>query len=337
MSWEAIKMDIRELAKENFQLLIIFFPVMKLDSVYQLHSGKIGPTSMLKTEFPALDQIESWLSRNFVNNKPIKNSVVAVSTLNPEKLINEVEFITFFAASSERARSEEEILGQRHMICLFEKDGATYFNLDGYAVGTPIHLLRKGNFQYFPHSYSTWDDTAIQDFEIFLANILDSPFYNALISCLTEINDKEAKKDHARILVAIKIFNEAMIPPNIPSLQMFSVSYIILLGAAFEALLNLPKDSIDKTFLHSVMLLAGNRSTTLKRWCKEFYNYRSRLAHGDIVWYGNEEYFNLGGKKSLSYSNIASRLFVHCLKTKLYLMGLFPEYTRDDFSLETYV
>ena len=52
-------MDISEIVNENFQLLTIFFPVMKLDSVYQLHSGKFGPISALKTEFPALDELVS--------------------------------------------------------------------------------------------------------------------------------------------------------------------------------------------------------------------------------------------------------------------------------------
>lgn len=330
-------MDISEIVNENFQLLIIFFPVMKLDSVYQLHSGKFGPISALKTEFPALDELVPLLSSNFVNDEPIENPVVAVSVSSPMKLMDEVEFITFFAASSERARAEEEILGQRHLIGIFEKDNKTYFNLDGYAVGAPLHLLHGTKFQYFPHSYFTWDDTAIKDFEDFISDVFNSSFYKALISCLSEVHDKEAKRDRARILVAIKIFNEAMIPPNVPSLQMFSKSYLILLGAAFEALLNLPQDNIEKAFQHSVMLLAGNRSTTLKRWCKEFYNYRSRLAHGDIDWYGKEETFNLGGNKSLSYPYIASRLFVHCLKTKLFLMGLFPEYKRDEFLLEAYI
>ena len=330
-------MDISEIFNENFQSLVIFFPVMKLDSVYQLHSGKIGPLSALKTEFPALDELGPLLSRNFVNNKPIENPIVAVSAANPEKLMEEIEFITFFAASSETARAEEEVLGQRHIIGLFQKDDKTYFNLDGYAVGAPLHLLHETKFQYFPHSYFTWDNTTIQDFKTFLSDILDGSFYKALISCLSEVHDKEAKRDRARILVAIKIFNKAMIPPNVTSLQMFSKTYIILLGAAFEALLNLPQDNIEKAFQHSVMLLAGNRSTTLKRWCKEFYNYRSRLAHGNVDWYGKEESFNVGGNKSLSYPYIASRLFVHCLKTKLFLMGLFPEYKRDEFVLEDYV
>ena len=58
-------MDISEIVNENFQLLTIFFPVMKLDSVYQLHSGKFGPISALKTEFPALDELAPLLSSNF--------------------------------------------------------------------------------------------------------------------------------------------------------------------------------------------------------------------------------------------------------------------------------
>lgn len=332
-----IQMDIKGLVNEKFHLLAIFFPVMKLTSVYGLQNGKIGPISTLKTEYPSLNELSSLLSRNFVNDEPIKDPIVAVSKSNPAKLMDEIEFITFFSSSSEKARGDEEILGQRHLITLYEKDNKTYFNLDGYAVGTPLQLLSGMRFQYFPHAYFTWDDEAIQNFEAFLSDIHSSSFFRALTSCLSEVEDKEAKRDRARILVSIKIFNEAMIHPNVPSIQMFSKSYIILLGAAFEALLNLPQDNIEKAFYHSVMLLAGNRSTILKRWCKEFYNYRSRLAHGDIEWYGEEELFNVGGDKSLSYPYIASRLFVHCLKVKLFLMGLLPEYKMDEFLIESYV
>ena len=310
---------------------------MNLTSVYELQYGKIGPINALKINHPGLNELSPLLSRNLVNDEPIRDPVVAVSTSNPEKLMDEVEFITFFASSSETARGEEEILGQRHLIALYDKDNQIYFNLDGYTIGAPLQLLYGTRFQYFPHSYHTWDNEAIQNFKSFLSDTLNSNLFHSMVSCLSEVEDKEAKRDRTWILVSIKIFNEAMIPPNVPSIQIFSKSYLILLGAAFEALLNLPQDSIEKAFQHSVMLLAGNRSTILKRWCKEFYDYRSRLAHGDIEWYGKEELFNIGGNKSLPFRYIASRLFVHCLKTKLFLIGLFPEYKRDEFLIESYV
>lgn len=330
-------MDIEGLLSENFRLLVIFWPVMKLMSVHALKHGDIGPTSKLTCKYPALEDLSPVLSLNSVNDEPIKDPVVAVSSANPRKLIDEVEFGTFFACSSGMARSEEEILGQRQLITLYEKDNQTYFNLDGYADGAPLQLLHGVRFQYFPRSYFTWDDDAVAGFEDFLSDTLSSDLFHALQSCLSEVKDKEGKRDRARILVSIKIFNEAMIPANVPSIQMFSKSFLILLGAAFEALLNLPQDNIERTFQHSVMLLAGNRSTVLKRWCKEFYDYRSRLAHGDVEWYGEEESFKIGGNKTVSFPFIASRLFVHCLKTKLFLMGLFPEYKREEFLIESFV
>jgi len=330
-------MEIEGLLSENVRLLVIFWPVMKLTSVHALQHGDIGPTSTLSMKYSGLTDLVPLLSRNFVNDEPITDPVVAVSSSNAIKLMHEVEFITFFACSSGMARAEEEVLGQRHLIVLYEKDNQTYFNLDGYAVGAPLHLLHGVRFQYFPHSYFTWDDTSISDFEGFLSDTLSSNLFRALQSCLSEVEDKEAKRDLARILISIKIFNEAMIPANIPSIQMFSKSFLILLGAAFEALLNLPQDNIERAFQHSVMLLAGNRSTLLKRWCKEFYDYRSRLAHGDVEWYGKEELFKMGGNRTVPFPHIASNLFVHCLKTKLFLMGLFPEYERDEFLIESFV
>lgn len=330
-------MDIEGLFSKNFRLLVIFWPVMKLTSVHALKHGDIGTTSKLAWKYPALNDLSPLLSSNSVNGEMIKDPVVAISSSNPRNLMDEVEFVTFFACSSEMARSEEEILGQRHLVTIYEKDNETYFNLDGYAVGAPLQLLHGVRFQYFPRPYFTWDDDAIARFDEFLSDTLASDFFHALQSCLSEIQDKEAKRDRARILVSIKIFNEAMIPANASSIQMLSKSYLILLGAAFEALLNLPQDSIERTFQHSVMLLAGNRSTVLKRWCKEFYDYRSRLAHGDVEWYGEEQLFKMADNKAVPFPFIASRLFVHCLKTKLFLMGLFPEYKREEFLIESFV
>jgi hypothetical protein len=330
-------MDIEGLVSENFRLLVIFWPVMKLTSIHALQHGDIGPTCKLTWKYPELKDLSPLLSLNSVNGEPIKDPVAAVSSSNPRKLMDEVEFVTFFACSSGMSISEEEILGQRYLMVLYQKDDQTYFNLDGYAVGAPLQLLHGARFQYFPRPYFTWDDDAIAGFEVFLSETIASDLFHALQACLSEVEDKEAKRDRARILVSIKIFNEAMIPANVPSIQMFSKSFLILLGAAFEALFNLPQDNIERTFQHSVMLLAGNRSAVLKRWCKEFYDYRSRLAHGDVEWYGQEELFKMGGNKTVPFPFIASRLFVHCLKTKLFLMGLFPDYEREEFLIESFV
>ena len=329
-------MTAKTLIDEEFDLLTIFFPVMKLKSVYQLQNGTIGPISALIPEYSILNDLSPFLSQNYVNDEPINDPIIAVSGLNHDKFLDEIEILTFFAASSEQERGEEEILGQRHTIGLFQKNNKVFLNLDGYAVGAAIDLLQSTRFQYFPHAYFTWDDKAIDNFEDFISEVLDDNFFKALSGCSQEVQDKEMMRDRARILISVKIFNEAIIHPNVPSFHMFSKSYIILLGAAFEALLNLPQENIEKAFQHSVMLLAGNRSTILKRWCKKFYNYRSRLAHGDIDWYGEEQNFNLGGNNSLSYQFVASRLFVHCLQTKLFLMGLFPEYQRDEFLVEDF-
>ena len=329
-------MDIEGLLSENFSSLVLFWPVMKLKSVHTLQHGDIGPISTLSTKYSGLNGLAPLLSSNLVNDEPIKDPIVAASSSNVKEFMHEVEFITFFTCSSGIARAEEEIFGQRHLIALYEKNNQTYLNLDGFAIGAPLQLLHGAKFQYFPRSYVTWDDDAIANFEGFLSDTLSNDLFHALLSCLSKVEDKEAKRDRARILISIKIFNEAMIPPNIPSIQTFSKSFLILLGAAFEALLNLPNVNIEKAFQHSVMLLAGNRSTLLKRWCEEFYNYRSRLAHGDVEWYSKDELFKMAGNRALPFPRIASALFVHCLKCKLFLMGLFPEYERDEFLIESF-
>lgn len=330
-------MESQLLTDSQFVLIVIFFPLMKLNSTYALRYGKIGPLNELKTEYPLLDNLLPALSKNFVNNHPINNPIVAVSSSYHFELMNEIECITFFAASSAQARAEEEILGLKHILRLYKTDCQILFDLFNGGAAGPLSTLNNVRFQHFPQSYYSWDNRAIEGFEDFLCEVLKTNFYNALVSCISKIEDKEAKRDRTRILISLKIFNEAFIPPNIISIQLFSKSNLILIGAAFEALLNLPSDNIDKAFQHSVMLLAGNRSTMLKRWCKEFYDLRSKLAHGDINWYGEEEMFNVGGKNKVDFSMFSNDLFVHCLKTKLFLMGLFPEYERDTFRIEDYI
>ena len=123
-------MTAKTLIDEEFDLLTIFFPVMKLKSVYQLQYGKIGPVSKLIPEYPILNDLSPFLSQNYVNDEPINDPVIAVSDLSPDKLLDEIEIVTFFAASSEQARGEEEILGQRHTIGLFQKNNKVFINLD---------------------------------------------------------------------------------------------------------------------------------------------------------------------------------------------------------------
>ena len=324
-------MTAKTLIDNEFDLLTIFFPVMKLTSAYQLQNGKIGPISALIPEYPILNDLLPLLSLNFVNDEPINDPIIAVSDSKLDKFLNEIEIITFLFVTNKQGGGDEEILGQRQTIGLFKKDNTVFFNLDGYLVSDTKALSEGIRFQYFPHAYFSRDEEAIHTFEAILSDILKSNFFKALTGCSSEVKDKEMMRDRARILISLKIFNEAVIPTNAPSIHMFSKSNIILLGAAFEALLNLPQENIGKAFQHSVMLLAGNRSELLKKWCKKFYNYRSRLAHGDIDWYGEEELFNLSENDSVSYNFIASELFVHCLKTKLFLMGFLPEYQRDEF------
>ena len=162
-------MDIETLVKENFSLFVIFWPLMKLESIHELQHGSIGPITLLSKKYSALNELTQFLSYTSVDASPIKDPVVAVTSLNPKKLIEEVECITFFACSSETSRAEEEIFGQRHLIALYEKDNQIFINLDEFADGVPIQLLHGAKFQYFPRSYSTWDNDSINDFENFFS------------------------------------------------------------------------------------------------------------------------------------------------------------------------
>ena len=47
--------------------------------------------------------------------------------------------------------------------------------------------------------------------------------------------------------------------------------------------------------------------------------------------------FNFSGTNGPSHLYIASKLFDYCLKTKLYLMGLMPEFNRDEYYFDNLI
>jgi hypothetical protein len=57
-------------------------------------------------------------------------------------------------------------------------------------------------------------------------------------------------------------------------------------------------------------------------------------VHGADVWSRDEKTFGLSGTNGPPHSYIAISNFLECLRSKLFLMGLYPEYTRAPFEIE---
>ncbi len=310
---------------------IVFFPLMELTQTYQLRYGEIGPTSQLILRHPIIERISPALMRTTLDGDNITDPVVAISTISSQKLIAELEFLSFQAACDHKSRAEEEIFGQKTQFVLCEKKNE--INVDNHTILSPIEALQTLRSQDFPRSYFRWDKKAISDFEDFFANTLTTDLYLSLTKCLEDINDKETIKDRSRIIISILLFNQAYIDYLL--FQPFSKNRIILIASAFEALFNLPSENINKNFKNAVMIHVGGSTSLLRKWCVDFYSYRSGLVHGDIIWEDQEkEYFALPDGEQIDHMFIANRIFVRSLKTKLFLIGLLSNYKWEDFSFD---
>ncbi len=309
----------------------IFFPLVNLEAEHRLKYGDIGPASILIKKYPRILKILPSLNKVTVDGENIKDPVFAASTMDFKKFIDEMECIAFLAEGNP---SVDEIFTNKVMFTIHNEDGKEKLCIDKYALFSSDDI-NGIILQNFPKDYRRWDSSSILKFEKEILDIINSDFYKALIYCLSDERDKEAAKEKRRIIVSIMLFNEAFI--NLIVTHPFSNIQIVLIAAAFEALLNLPPEAIAATFEQAITTLVGEKTTMLKKWCKTFYDYRSSLVHGDIDWNKEDKPFVYLNKEGPSYSIIAKYLFTYCLSTKLYLMGVYSEYKRESLDFDNYI
>lgn len=318
---------LREKVDETF----IFFPLVNLEAEYRLKYGDIGPASILTKKYPKILKILPALDKVTVDGENIKDPVFAASTMDFKKFIDEIECIAFLAEDNPAVY---EIFVNKVMLTIHNEDGQELICINKYAL-IPLDIITRVNFENFPKDYRRWDTDSVSKFESEISNMINSDFYKALIYCLSDEQDKEVAKEKRRIIVSIMLFNEAFI--NLAMTHPFSNIKIVLIAAAFEALLNLPPEAIEASFEQAITTMVGKKTTMLKKWCKTFYNYRSRLVHGDIDWNKDEKPFIYLNKEGPPCSIIAKNLFTYCLRTKLYLMGASSEYKRESFDFDNYI
>lgn len=310
----------------------VLFPIMSLKKAHGLKYGAIGPASELQAGYPELAKILPAARRITVDGEQVSDPVLAVSSSNHSKFISEIEILAFLAAKEPQSRAEDELFGHRLMFTLHRKCDKDSICIDGHALAAAVETLSSIKLRPFPKAFYKRDLKRIADFEPFLDKELSGGLYRALVNCLTEESDSEARQEKGRIIVSLMLFNQASI--HLPLNQPFSNTEIVLLAAAFEALLNLPSDRIAASFRQAVTTLTGARTAPLTKWCNEFYRYRSSLVHGDLAWEEELRNFGVKGKEGLRHSPIAIRVFVYCLQTKLFLMGLYPEYVRRSLDFD---
>ena len=319
------------LLREKVDETYIFFPLINLEAEHRLKYGDIGPASILIKKYPRILKILPALKEATVDGKNIKDPVFAASTMDFKKFIDEMECIAFL---TEHNPSAEEIFVNKVMFTIHNEDGKEKLCIDKYALFSSDDITGI-ILQNFPKDYRRWDTDSISKFESEISDTINSDFYKALIYCLSDEQDKEVAKEKRRIIVSIMLFNEAFI--NLAVTHPFSNIQIVLIAAAFEALLNLPPEAIAASFEQAITTMVGKKTTMLKKWCKTFYHYRSSLVHGDIDWNKEDKPFIYLNKEGPSYSIIAKNLFTYCLSAKLYLMGAYSEYKRKSFDFDNYI
>ena len=312
----------------------ILFPLVNLEAEYKLKYGDIGPASILIKKYPRISKILPALNAATVDGENIKDPVFAASTMEFKKFFDEIECITFLTDLTENNPAADEIFTNKIMFTIHNVGGKERLCIDKYVLFSSDDITGI-ILQNFPKDYRRWDSSSILKFESGISNIINSGFYKALIYCLSDEQDKETAKEKRRIIVSIMLFNEAFI--YLLETHPFSNIQIILIAAAFEALLNLPPEAIAASFEQAITTMLGKKTTMLKNWCKTFYKYRSSLVHGDIDWNKEDKPFVYLNKVGPSFSIIAKYLFTYCLRTKLYLMGVYSEHKLENFNFDNYI
>ncbi len=311
--------------------LYILFPVMDLDKVYDLTYGRIGPITKLESYYPKIVNVKQLLRDIYVNNIKKEDYVFAVSNNNFRKFMKEIECIRFIIYVFGYDIDVDEVFKEPIMFSYYKYRKKDWIMIDrtssivvgGYE-GIWLPSLTKNVVDFFRNS--TELSNTFNEY-------LNNPLYKAIMKCFTDEKDFELKSEKSRIITSINLFNKANIDELL--INPTSSNKIIYIAIAFEALLNLPERSINSTFYHSLTTLIGLKTTTLKSWCKQFYDYRSKLVHGVEDYDSEEKRFQVDGGNGEYHSIIARELFIYCLKTKLFLMGLLDVCERERLNLET--
>ncbi|GEM_PF-6562430 len=311
---------------------IFVFPFVTLNKYYKLRYGEVGASVDLAPNYPTLAKLFPSVISFVFGEAPTENPVFAISANHPEWFVIELEHLKFMFESRLYPASGE-VFGNSTKFVIEE-------NADEKSLWIGSHLkvqLSKDaslsiNIQRSAKPLIRWDEESLANFESVLSDILSDSFYHSLLRCIENADDKEISKERARINIAITLFNQCYIGPN--DEPPTTPVRIMLLAAAFEALLNLPSDSIVSSFEYAITTLLGGKTARLKKWCRDFYSLRSGLVHGDIIWRERDESQQLLGFPKAGDVWIARQLFIYLLKVKLYLLGIYPDFRRGELDLE---
>lgn len=326
--------------------LMVVFPLLTPRGHHALRFGMIGPASDLRDAHPSVTTVQHLVSACTVNGAPLTNPTVAVCTAGHEEFLAELQALTFVANVGRHGIVADEAFGQRITITFLDEDGTPWIGIndsfehaphpDWFALPAdapsppPFAVMRD-----FPMAYRRWDAEGLAALGEGFDALVGDPLLAALGGCLVGAADKETQRERSRIIIALLLYNQATL--GLPQGVEFDHADIVLIAAAFEAMLNLPSEAIQATFRNAVCTLLGKRTAVAVRWCNDFYKYRSSLAHGDVAWDEPAREFSAAGQATMRHQVLARYVFEHCLRAKLLLMGLLPDHRPEVFDLERFV
>ena len=307
----------------------VLFPLATLETTAGLQYGVIAPASALEAEHEVIGKMRGSIQMISVDTVPLGDPVFGVSKDNAEMFLDEIECLAFFLYSQPGC-FYDEIFSNRVLFTTHEDKGRNLVGINRYVLVDEDGLSRGVYLPDFPQEYRTWDRNALDSFEANLVSALRNPMYTALTNCIRPSTARsQDDRDKRRISIAVRIFNQS----TRFRLEPTNYTEIVLLGAAFEALLNLPNEPVMESFRFAVKTLMGSPSDQLDKWCKEFYAYRSSLVHGDLAWQEDKQLtYPKGQDGAPPHAYIAVNVFTECLWTKLQLMGVLENRSdRRDF------
>lgn len=309
----------------------VFLPLLLLKELRELRYGRIGPASLLAQSFSVLNDFLPALQHVSIDGTKITDPILAVSSSDHAKFRSEIEVIKYMILR-DHFDSSVSIFESLSILIIHHEALKKLITIDEHVttLTTGLISINSNNYSSYSDEYMTHELNQIAST---FDTIMCSDLLQALMLCVENKSDSDKQREANRIIVAVSVMNRISIELNDPT----SNTQVLLLAAAFEALLNLPSEAKVATFQHAVTTLTGESSRLMNRWCREFYNYRSALTHGDVLWNSDRATFGVHGDDGPPHSFIAARMLEYCLEVKLFLMGLLPRYHRRDLDFEALV
>lgn len=300
---------------------IFFLPYLSIEKPHKIGKVLFWPYHKFKNEYlknvkEALSRFDKMVERyrSFYNDRPIKTIVVATLEDNPKlKPLSKEQMELISDAINLFAYIRIHQI-QRHSALFFDNYifHRCSINLDKDTGGLNLQSRRGFNFVEldkitFQTPHHIFIELADRNYSEEFAKSLNNLFL------LANSSVEEERKEARRIIRAIKWFNQSKyIEPLITN----EINFVSM-GVALETLLGIQRFSRKSEELsHNIQLLLGE-SKNIKNWTESFYKRRSQILHGEKVktlYYGEQS----------SHILLAQIVFDHCLKTKLYLMKLWP-------------